>query len=150
MTRKPQVLRLYVDTNVLVNYCTEKDNDKRALQRVFELRSKSVLFTSSLAVVQTITQLQSNRPNRKAYSTEKTLALLQPLLQNFTVLELTESDLNRSFLLTNKDLEDSVHYILCKKAKCEAILTNNVKDFSNFTDIYKILPQPYLVNKYLK
>jgi len=81
MTRKPQVLRLYVDTNVLVNYCTEKDNDKRALQRVFELRSKSVLFTSSLAVVQTITQLQSNRPNRKAYSTEKTLALLQPLLR---------------------------------------------------------------------
>ncbi|MDD6003914.1 MAG: hypothetical protein PUC50_17185 [Bacteroidales bacterium] len=65
----------------MVNYCTEKDNDKRALQRVFELRSKSVLFTSSLAVVQTITQLQSNRPNRKAYSTEKTLALLQPLLR---------------------------------------------------------------------
>lgn len=30
------------------------------------------------------------------------------------------------------------------------LVTNNVKVFSNFTDIYKILPQPYLVNKYLK
>ncbi len=150
MTKTPHVLRLYVDTNVLVNYCTDKENDRKSLERIFEIRNKSVLFTSSLAVVQTITQLQKDRPGRKAFSSEKTLTLLKPLLQNFTILELTETDLERSFLLNNKDIEDSVHYVLSKKAKCEAILTNNIKDFSNFADVYKILPLPSLITRYLQ
>jgi len=67
--------RIYVDTNVLINYCTGQSNDVKALQYIFSKRRKEMLFTSSLAVVQTITKLQSGskQHNRKAYSREITI-----------------------------------------------------------------------------
>jgi predicted nucleic-acid-binding protein len=60
--------RIYVDTNVLVNYCTGQTADVSALKYIFSKRRKEALFTSSLAVVQVITQLQSDSKmyNRKA------------------------------------------------------------------------------------
>jgi len=33
------------------------------------------------------------------------------------------------------DIEDNVHYVLSQKMKCDAILTNNRKDFMYFKDI---------------
>jgi len=35
----------------------------------------------------------------------------------------------------NSDLEDNVHYVLSQKMKCNAILTNNIKDFAFFKDV---------------
>ena len=69
-----KIKRIYVDTNVLINYCTGQSNDVKALQYIFLKRRKEALFTSSLAVVQTITKLQSESKQykRKAYSRETT------------------------------------------------------------------------------
>ena len=41
----------------------------------------------------------------------------------------------------SEDIEDGIHYVLSQKKKCNAILTNNVSDFANFTSILKISPQ---------
>jgi len=129
-----KTIRIYVDTNVLINYCTGQRNDVNALKYIFSKRRKEVLFTSSLAVVQTITKLQSgSKPNnRKAYSREKTITMLNEILPKFTVLDLSLSDIKAGFKLLNSDVEDSVHYILSQKTKCDAILTNNIKDFVFF------------------
>jgi len=135
-----KTIRIYVDTNVLINYCTGQSNDVQALKYIFSKRRKEVLFTSSLAVVQTITKLQSgSKPNnRKAYSREKTITMLSEILPKFTVLDLSVSDIEAGFKLLNNDVEDSVHYILSQKTKCDAILTNNIKDFTFFRDIAAI------------
>ena len=124
---KIKIRRIYVDTNVLINYCTSQSKDVQALKYVFSKRRKEVLFTSSLAVVQTISRLQSGNKSRKrkAYSRENTIEKLNDLLQKFTVLDLSLSDINSGFNLNNSDIEDSIHYVLCQKAKCDAILTNN-------------------------
>ena len=131
--------RIYVDTNVLINYCTGQHNDVKALQYVFSKRRKEVLFTSSLAVVQTITKLQSGSKqyNRKAYSREATIEKLDEILPKFTVLDLSLSDIKTGNHL-NSDIEDNVHYVLSQKMKCNAILTNNIKDFAFFKDIAAI------------
>ena len=132
-----KVTRVYVDTNVLINYCTGQKNDVMALNYVFLKRRKEVLFTSSLAVVQTITKLQSDSKqyNRKAFSREKTVAKLNEILLKFTVLNLSLSDIKVGFTHLNSDIEDSVHYVLSQKMKCDAILTNNRRDFVFFKDI---------------
>jgi predicted nucleic acid-binding protein len=137
-----KTIRIYVDTNVLVNYCTGQTADISALKYVFSKRRKEVLFTSSLAVVQTITQLQSGSKmyKRKAYSRETTIEKLNEILSKFTVLDLSYSDVKAGFNLMNSDIEDSVHYILSQKAKCDAILTNNLKDFVFFKDAVLITP----------
>jgi len=132
-----KITRIYVDTNVLINYCTGQNNDIQALKYIFSKRRKEVLFTSSLTVVQTITKLQSgSKPNnRKAYSREKTIAILNEILPKFTVLDLSFFDIQEGFSHLNNDIEDSVHYVLSQKMKCDAILTNNTKDFTYFNSV---------------
>ena len=84
-----KITRIYVDTNVLINYCTDQDADVRALRYIFSKRRKEALFTSIKA----------------------------------------------GFSHLNNDVEDSVHYVLSQKMKCDAILTNNTADFTYFRDI---------------
>jgi len=135
-----KIKRIYVDTNVLINYCTGQDNDVKALQYLFFKRRKETLFTSSLAVVQTITKLQSESKQykRKAYSRETTIKKLDDILPKFTVLDLSLSDIKAGFRHLNSDIEDNVHYVLSQKMKCNAILTNNIKDFAFFKDVAAI------------
>ena len=129
-----KIRRIYVDTNVLINYCTGQSNDVNALRYVFSKRRKEVLFTSSLAIVQTITKLQSGSKqyNRKSYSREMTIEKLNEILSKFTVLNLSLLDIKEGFKYLNNDIEDSVHFVLSQKMKCDAILTNNKKDFVFF------------------
>ena len=134
---RSKIRRIYVDTNVLINYCTGQSKDIQSLKYVFSKRRKEVLFTSSLAVAQTVSRLQSGNKSRKrkAYSRVTTIDKLNELLQKFTVLDLSLSDIQTGFNLKNNDIEDSIHYVLSQKAKCDAILTNNKKDFKEFHDI---------------
>jgi predicted nucleic acid-binding protein len=119
---------------VLINYCTGQSADVSALNYVFTRKRREVLFTSSLSIVQTIAKLQagSKQYNRKGYSRKITIEKLNGLLHKFTVLDLTLSDIKAGFNFLNSDMEDSVHFVLSQKAKCDAILTNNRKDFVFF------------------
>jgi len=130
-------IKIYVDTNVLINYCTGQKADMVSLNHIFSKRTKHTLFTSSLAIVQTISRLQSGNKarNRKAYSKEKTIEELDYLLTKFTVLDLTLTDIKSGFNENCEDIEDSIHYIVSQKMKCDAILTNNAKDFTKFNEI---------------
>ena len=103
----------------------------------FSKRRKENLFTSSLAVVQTISKLQtgSKQHKRKGYSRATTIEKLNEVLPKFTVLNLSLSDIQESFNHLNRDIEDSVHFVLSQKMKCDAILTNNRKDFVFFKDL---------------
>ena len=136
------IKRIYVDTNVLINYCTEQTDDVAALRYIFAKRRKEILFTSSLAIVQTISKLQtdSKQCKRKAYSRETTIKKLNEILPKFTVLDLSFSDIDAGFKSLNKDIEDSVHYVLSQKTKCDVILTNNPSDFDIFKDVQKVKP----------
>jgi predicted nucleic acid-binding protein len=132
-------IHIYVDTNVLINYCTNQKKDVDALTYVFKKRRKEVLFTSSLAIVQTVTNLQTKKAKRKAFSKDEVFVLLDKLFSKFTVIDLTIDDIIKSRYEIGNDVEDCVHAILSKKKKCFAILTNNISDFSSFKDIC-ILP----------
>ena len=134
------VKRIYVDCNVLVNYCTSQNNDVVSLKYIFKQRRKEQLFTSSLAIVQTISALQKKNKNRKAYSRDDVTEKLNEILGKFTILDLSYNDIKTGFNLKNDDVEDSVHYALSQKVKCDAILTNNVKDFVYFSDVKIIAP----------
>lgn len=135
-----KIKRIYVDTNVLINYCTEQSADVKALHYIFSKRRKEALFTSSLAIVQTVTKLQSGSKQylRKGYSRETTIKKLDGILPRFTVLDLSLLDIQSGFNHLNSDLEDNVHYVLSQKMKCNAILTNNIKDFAFFKDVTAI------------
>ncbi len=129
---KAAAIRIYIDTNVLINYCTGQRADVQTLRYIFSMRRKEILFTSSLAIVQTIANLQTKKKNRKAFSRTAAILKLDSIIQKLTILDLTYEDIKTGFNQSNDDVEDSVHYALSQKMKCDTILTNNLSDFAIF------------------
>ena len=136
-----KAIRIYIDTNVLINYCTGQQSDVQTLRYIFSQRRKETLFTSSLAIVQTIANLQTKKKTRKAFSRTAAISKLNDITPKLTILDLTYDDIKTGFNQSNDDVEDSVHYVLSQKAKCDAILTNNIADFAIFYNVMKLSPQ---------
>ena len=124
----------------------EADDDTTFLIKMAELES---IVLENLAVVQTISKLQSTGKSdkRKAYSRETTIKRLDEILPKFTILDLSFSDIKAGFIHLNSDIEDNVHYVLSQKMKCNAILTNNIKDFTFFKDITVVEPNLALLKQ---
>lgn len=141
---KQPVIKIYVDTNVLVNYFTGVENDILALNYIFSKRGKKILFTSTLALVQMVSQLQKKKGERAAFGKEKVIDCLDRIYQKFTILELDNNTLDKAKKIECKDVEDAVHYVISQKVNCDGIITNNKKDFY-FCPAKKILsPQKEL------
>ncbi|MBO4735649.1 MAG: type II toxin-antitoxin system VapC family toxin, partial [Paludibacteraceae bacterium] len=122
-----QAIKVYIDSNVLVHYCTGVESVVQSLTYLFQRRRKEVLFTSSLSIAQTIALLQSNRPNKKAYTKEKVSSLMDGLIKKLTIIDLTKEDISKAFSINNKDIEDNIQYVLSQKKKCDAIVIDNTK-----------------------
>mgnify|MGYP003293165470 CR=1 FL=1 len=135
------LFNIYVDTNVLINYCTGQVADVKALRYLFLKRDRDRLFTSSLAVAQTITNLQTKKSNRPAFSKKETIDKISSILSHFTIISFDEKDIIDSFSGVSDDLEDNIHYFLSKKYNCEVIITNNRKDFIDFSGVVIIDPK---------
>ena len=133
-------LNVYVDTNVLINYCTGQQRDVAALNYLFSQRSKERLFTSSLSIVQTITNLQTKKSSRRAFSKDETVDVLNRLMSKFTILNLSKEDIEAGFVGDSNDIEDNIHYVLSQKRKCDAIITNNIKDFNGLAGVSILSP----------
>lgn len=148
--KRHTIQKIYIDSNVLINYCTGQPKEREALEYLFRTRRKEVLFTSSLALVQTITNLQTKKKVRKAYNKEETMKLICGLLPKLTILDLTPADIIKGGTYPNSDIEDSIHYVLSQKHKCDAIITNNVSDFIFFRDVEVLKPERRLLSLKVK
>lgn len=90
-------IKIYVDTNVLVNYCTGQQADTDALTYIFSKRRRESLFTSSLAIVQAITQLQKGNKKRKAFDRKQVVEMMEKLSAKFSVIDVSKNDIVRGF-----------------------------------------------------
>jgi len=133
--------RIYVDSNVLTNYFTKQADDVECLDYLFSKVRKEILFTSSLAVVQTVSVLQTKKKNREAFTREKAVESGRQIYKKFSIIDLVGKDVENSFEQLNKDVEDNVHYVLSKKLKCNMIITNNTSDFAYFLDTIALSPK---------
>ena len=84
--KRHTIQKIYLDTNVLINYCTGQVKEREAL------------------------------------------------------------DLKKGRAFPNTDIEDSIHYVLSQKHKCDAIITNNVSDFVYFRDVEVLKPERRLLS----
>ncbi len=134
-------LNIYVDTNVLINYCTGQQSDVKALNYLFQKRTKDRLFTSTLAIVQTITNLQTKKATRKAFSKSETISAIKYILSHFSIISLDSKDILEGFVDGGEDIEDNIHFVLSKKFSCDVIVTNNCKDFTGFPDVMIMAPK---------
>ncbi|MBR6279584.1 MAG: hypothetical protein IKR41_12655, partial [Bacteroidales bacterium] len=130
-------------TNVIFNYCVDVQKDTAIINYLTKVRQKENLFVSALSVIQIVSIIQSR--NNKKFPTEKKRSAidnLRKMVKKITVARLEEKDVEKTLTYDDNeyDLEDVVHYCVLKKLNCNAIITNNVSDFSQFKKNINVLP----------
>lgn len=139
-----RIEKLYVDTNILVNYCTGNGRGREELIYIFKQRDRGrvEIYTSALCLVQTMSQLQipRERYNRERFDGKKTAHHIKKLLSEFKILKLDKNHVKKAILENNDDMEDNVQYQILKEAGCKAIFTDNQKDFKSFPGLIRIEP----------
>ena len=136
-----KIVKVYLDTNILIDYITRQNNIVEAVNYLFQKRRKEVLFTSSLAIAQTLCNLQKKKKTRSAFTKEQAVQVVDFYLKKLTILDLTKADIEKAKTENGNDMEDCIQRAVSKKKKCDAILTRNTSDFSNFDDVKIISPK---------
>lgn len=135
-----RIIRVYVDSNALINYFTKQRNEVDSLNYLFRKRTKDKLFTSSLAISQTVSNLQTKKKTRSKYSRKEIDSIVNFIFAKFTILDCTKTDITNAQKEDNsEDFEDCIHFVISQKVNCNCIVTNNLKDFSKF-DIPVVKP----------
>jgi predicted nucleic acid-binding protein len=136
MSKVHKIVSVYLDTNVLMNYCSQQSEEIKIAKYLTDVRYENNLYISALSVAQTVSLIQSRKKKSKE---EKRLEIdrLQELVKKFTIISLTEKEIANSFELYNShsdfvDIEDIIQYSIAKKVKCDAIITHNKSDFAAF------------------
>lgn len=150
-----QIISVYLDTNILVNYCSGQDEDIKIVKYLTEVRFAQNLYVSALSVAQTVSIIQSRKAKTKE-TKRLEIKRLQEVLKKITVVGLTDKEIINSFEMYNKlnsiDIEDTIHYFVAKKIKCDAIVTHNKSDFLAFVgnDIKIIEAFTPLIRRWVK
>lgn len=118
--------RIYIDTNVLIGCFRNVKADVAAMEYMFKLRDYE-LYTSTLAVSQTISTLQGKRKD-KAYRQE-IIDFIKRLTHKVKLIGFASGDIDEALAMDNIDLEDNIQFVLGQKMSCYTYVTNNIKDF---------------------
>ena len=118
--------RIYIDTNVLIGYFRNVKADVAAMEYMFKLRDYE-LYTSTLAISQTISTLQGKRKD-KAYWQE-IIDFIKRLTHKVKLIGFASGDIDEALAMDNVDLEDNIQFVLGQKMSCYTYVTNNIKDF---------------------
>ena len=125
---------IFVDTNVLIGFHANRQNDKSALKYLFELQGKR-LFTSTLAIAQLVSVFQKKKTNTEIKK------IVKGIQAKFELLSFVEDDVTRSLDISTSDIEDNMQYVISLKRKCFYFITNNVKDYRYFANIKVLEPK---------
>lgn len=85
------------------------------------------LYTSTLAISQTISTLQGKRKD-KAYR-QQIIEFIRRLTHKVKLIGFASGDIDEALAMDNVDLEDNIQFVLGQKMSCYTYVTNNIKDF---------------------
>lgn len=129
--------RIYIDTNVLVGSFRKIKADSEALKYLFQLKDNE-LYTSALAISQTISTLQGKR--KSVEYRRQIVDYINVLLHKISVIGFVEPDIKKAMAMENVDIEDNIQFVLGSKERCFIYVTNNVKDFK-YNSVYAVKPE---------
>ena len=128
-------MRVFVDTNVILDYILQREHYAEAKQAITqELASNNKMlmsvggFYTMLFVVDKYFRLELHQG--RVAATAQTRDVMRKVLGVFTVAEHDNASLLRGLDdETYNDIEDSCQYQLAVKSGCEKLLTFNSSDF---------------------
>lgn len=114
--------KLFLDTNIIVDYVQERVNDLDAINEIFHLAElgKIELFISESIVTTSFYVLQKQKVDA--------LSVLREISKTVNFLHFSK-DILYYPIEKYEDIEDGLLYFLASKAKMDYFITRNVKDF---------------------
>lgn len=136
-TSKKLQRRIFIDTNVLIGYFRNQTADVNAMEYMFRLKDFE-LYTSALAISQTISTLQGKRKD-SAYR-QKITDYITAMMNKINVIGLSAADIHKALSLHNVDIEDNIQFTTGEKQRCYIYVTNNQKDFK-YNNVLIVTPR---------
>ena len=131
--------RIFLDTNILLDYGQGRDRHEEA-EMIFSLGDAGIveLFASYLSYANMGYILRH-------MEREARYALIRLTRENVTVLPCDSKQLDASLALPVKDYEDMLQYQCAIAARCDVIVTNNKRDYSEFCELPFMTSEEFLL-----
>lgn len=122
-------MRLFLDTNIVIDFCVERVPFYEAAAGIIELarRSEVTLAVSSLTIVNTAYVL------RKVLGWEAVYPKLLQLMELIAVSPVDDYVVRMSVSSGRKDFEDSIQYYSALKSESDLIVTRDKSGFSGLS-----------------
>lgn len=124
---------IFIDTNVLIGAYLRLQKDEKAWRYLCSLKGKR-LFTSALSIAQLASVFQKRKKNSEIRQ------IIADIMHKTTVLACNDSDIKEALTFEQADIEDNIQYAISSKMKCYYFITNNIKDYTQFTNIHPLSP----------
>lgn len=136
------VNKLFLDTNIIIDYVQERSNELDAIKEIIYLAEleKIELFISESVITTSFYVLQKQKIDA--------LSVLREICKMVNVILFSKDTLYYP-LEKYKDIEDGILYFSASKAKMNFFITRNVKDFAfTFPSLPVMSPANFLKEIY--
>lgn len=122
--------KIFLDTNAILDYYLNRPNAD-AVEKIFILANaqKLVLFASTLTFANFAYVI------KREHSKEELYTFLDEVERRINALPMDKKQLRNAINHPSKDFEDMLQYQCAIAGGCEVIVTNNKKDFVDFSTL---------------
>lgn len=132
--------KIFIDSDVVIDFFTDRMPFANPASEIFELNERGIIkLYLSAASINNIYYIV-----RRFLGHKETLKVIEELSEMTEIIGTTKNEIIQALQNNFKDFEDSIQYSCALPVKgLEAILTRNVKDYSN-SKIAIFTPENYL------
>ena len=121
--------RIFLDTNILIDLATHRERYDDAVEILEDAYNKGYEICASTLSYANIAYVLRNLPQEKLYG------ILTLLAEDIKMLPLLGENVMEAIDNPCNDFEDMLQYRCTVTGNCEAIITNNKKDFTPFCQL---------------
>ncbi|WP_158841679.1 type II toxin-antitoxin system VapC family toxin [Polaribacter sp. L3A8] len=140
------VYKLFIDSDVVIDFFTDRTPFANAASEIFELNEKGdVIIYLSAVSINNIYYIV-----RRYLGHKKTLEIIDALTEMTEIVGTTKQEISQALRNNFKDFEDSIQYSSALNISgLDAIITRNIKDYKN-SKIAVMTPTNFLKIKFYK
>lgn len=133
-------MRVFLDTNVVLDFCAEREEFFRPAAIIFQLgrEGKVELVASATTFINSFYIL------RREYSHDELYDRLKSIANSCTVSPADANVIKQAFDNVYPDFEDAVQYFSAKALETDIIITRNKDDFTMAEDGMVLTPEEFL------
>lgn len=136
-------LRVFIDTNVFIDYIQKRPIGFNEALVIFELSAKECIHL--LVTDLSISNIKYS--TRKEISTTDFYATIKGIRDLFTIVPVGEQVVDNALSIEARDFEDALQFFAAEQACADCIVTRNTKDFV-FSDTVEVLEPKDFLSKY--